>query len=113
MEIIISAKTFKLTAPVKAYVTKEMTHALKFSPVPVEEARVELDHDDNQRTGLVYRTEMSVILGKKVIKAGQKGNSLRESIDLTVPKLIQQLRKFKGKLLQTKHPGQSSIRTEG
>lgn len=112
MAIIISAKTFKLTEPLKSYVTKEMNHALKFSPVPVEEAKVELDHDDNQRTGLVFRTEMSVVLGRKIIKAGQKGTNMRESIDLCVAKLTQQIKKFKGKLLEHKHAGEESIRTE-
>lgn len=108
--IIISAKTFKITPTLKDYATKQMRHAEKFSPLPVKELKVELDHDKNQKTGLVFRAEMSIILSKKIIKAGQKGETMREAIDLCAPKLFRQIKKYKTKLYQKRKPGLKSIR---
>ncbi|MFA5134469.1 MAG: ribosome-associated translation inhibitor RaiA [Patescibacteria group bacterium] len=110
--LIISAKTFKITPTLTDYVTKQMRHAEKFSPVPVQEMKVELDHDKNQRTGLVFRVEMSIVLSKKIIKAGQKGQTMREAIDLCVPKLIRQIEKYKTKRSEKRKPGLESVRTE-
>jgi len=96
MKLIISAKDFRINQWLKDYVTKKMGKLGKLLPADVA-AKVELDHDHNQRTGLVYRAEASVMLGSKAIKAGEKGTTMEAAIDLTVPKLIQQVKKFKDK----------------
>ncbi len=110
--IIISAKTFKINKAQKDYVTKQLNKAARFSSAPIKEMKAELDHDKNQRTGIVFRVELSVQLPGKVIKAGQKAKHMREAIDLCVPKLIRQIKKYKGKVGKTKHPGQASIRKQ-
>ncbi len=96
MKLTISAKNFKVNQWLKDYVMKKMGKLDKLIPANVT-AKVELDHDHNQRTGLVYRTEASVLLGGKTIKAGEKGMTMESAIDLTVPKLISQVKKFKDK----------------
>jgi len=110
--IIISAKTFKINKQQKDYLTKQLNKAAKFSPAPIKEMKAELDHDKNQRTGLVFRAELSIQLPGKVIKAGQKAEHMREAIDLCVPKLIRQIKKYKGKGRKSKHPGQTSFRKQ-
>lgn len=96
MKLTISAKDFQLNQWQKDYATKKMS---KLEPLVPENvgAKIELDHDHNQRTGLVFRAEASVTLGGKTIKAGEKGQSLEAAIDLTVPKLVNQVKKFKDK----------------
>ncbi|MFA5052342.1 MAG: ribosome-associated translation inhibitor RaiA [Patescibacteria group bacterium] len=96
MKLIISAKDFRVNQWLKDYVTKKMEKLEKLLPETVD-AKVELDHDHNQHTGLVYRAEASVTLGGKTIKAGEKGITMEAAIDLTVPKLVAQVKKFKDK----------------
>lgn len=108
--VIISGKTLKLTKALKDYVTKKMRHAVKFSPLKIKATKVELDHDRNQRKGKVFRVELSVTLPGKIIKAGQKGESMRQAIDLSFPKLERQIKKYKTKILRPKQPGGKTIR---
>ncbi|MFH1207908.1 MAG: ribosome-associated translation inhibitor RaiA [Patescibacteria group bacterium] len=96
MKLIISAKDFKLSQWLKDYSAKKMSKLERLLPDDIE-AKIELDHDHNQRTGFVFRAEASVMLGGKAIKAGEKGTTIEAAIDLTVPKLIQQVKKFKDK----------------
>ncbi|MFA6553676.1 MAG: ribosome-associated translation inhibitor RaiA [Patescibacteria group bacterium] len=96
MKLIISAKDFRVNQWLKDYSAKKMDKLEKLLPADAE-AKIELDHDHNQHTGLVYRAEASVLLGGKTIKAGEKGTTMEAAIDLTVPKLIQQVKKFKDK----------------
>ncbi len=110
MAITISAKTFKINKPQKDYVTKLMKKAATFSPIPVRDMKVELDHDHNQRTGMVFRVEMSLKISRSIIMAGQKAEHLREAIDLCYPKLIRQIKKYKTKKLRSKQPGRPTIR---
>lgn len=110
MPNIISGKNFKLTPTLKDYITKQMRKAKKFSPAPVIEMKVELDTDKNQRSGDIFRVAASIQLPGKIIKAGQKAEHMREAIDLCLPKLIRQIRKYKTKALKPKNPGQKSVR---
>lgn len=106
----ITGKNFKLTPTLKNYVLQKTRKLQKFLPVTIREIKIELDHDHNQRTGLVNRIELSVFVPGKVIKAGQKAEHMIEAIDLCLPKLIRQLRKYKTKKLKTSQPGQKTFR---
>ncbi len=97
MSITITGKNFKLSNPIKVYVTKQLQKVKKISPVPVITMKAELDVDKNQRSGLKNRVEMSVELAGKTIKAGHKAEHMREAIDLCIPKLLRQVRRFKEK----------------
>jgi len=100
--LIITGKDFKLTPSLKAYVSKKMGKLDEFSSVRILEAKVELDVDHNQKSGLIYRTEMSVQLPGTIFKAGQKAYNMREAIDLCLPKLTEQVMKYKDKSLTRK-----------
>lgn len=97
MNIIVSAKTFKLSDYLVEYVEKKLEKLARLVPKDTD-VKVELDHDHNQHTGLVFRVEVSLHLGKTVIKAGEKAEHMNEAIDLCVPKLVHHVVKFKDKL---------------
>lgn len=102
VNIIINGKDFKLTQTLKDYVIKKMARITKLSSLKIQEIKVELDFDKNQKSGEIYRTEMSVQLPGTILKAGQKGYNMREAIDLCLPKLIEQITKYKDKTLSRK-----------
>lgn len=100
--IIITGKNFKLTSSLKDYVMKKMGKLNEFSSLRIIEAKVELDFDHNQKSGLINRIEASVQIPGHIFKAGQKAEHMREAIDLCLPKLFEQISKFKDKILTKK-----------
>ncbi len=109
MPTIISGKHFKLTNALKEYVTRQFSKLQKYSPHTFTEMRAELDVDENQRSGDIYRVEMSVGLPGEYLKAGHKGGHMREAIDLCTDKLVRQIKKYKGKRV-AKHQSRETIR---
>jgi putative sigma-54 modulation protein len=105
--VIISGKDFKLNQTLQNYVAKKMEKISKLASLPIKSIKVELDADKNQKSGQIYRAEMSVQLPGKILKSGQKGYNMREAIDLCLPKLAEQVTKYKDKMLTKKkghHP---------
>lgn len=101
VNIIISAKDFKLTPSIKEYVSEKMSKLQKFHP-NITRIGVELDVDHNVTKGLKHRIEVWVDWPGGEAKAGVKAEHMREAIDLVYPKLERQLVKAK-----EKHPGHS------
>ncbi|MBU0597587.1 ribosome-associated translation inhibitor RaiA [Patescibacteria group bacterium] len=110
MSLVITGKNFKLNSAIKEYVTKQMNKVTKYTSMPINDMKVELDIDKNQQSGLKNRVEVSVELLGKIIKAGHKAENMREAIDLCMPKLIRQIKKYKGIRSKTKQPGSITIR---
>lgn len=100
--IIITGKDFKLTQPLKDYVSRKMEKITKLSSLQIRDIKIELDFDKNQKSGLIYRAEMSVQLPGRILKAGEKAYNMREAVDLCIPKLVEQVTKYKDKSLSRK-----------
>lgn len=100
--IVITGKDFQLTTSLKEYVEKKMEKISELSSLDIIGMKVELDVDKNQKSGLINRVEMSVQLPGETFKAGQKASNMREAIDLCLPKLVEQVAKYKDKKLSRK-----------
>lgn len=107
--LIITGKNFKLTPSLKEYVSKKMNKLDEFSSLRILEAKVELDVDHNQKSGLINRVEASARLPGAVLKAGVKATDMHAAVDLCLPKLIRQVKKYKGKKLSLKKQHHSSL----
>lgn len=95
MNISIKATYLDLTLSVKEYVEEKIGHLGKF--IVAQEAKVELARDKHHRTGLVFRAEVTMILGGKVMRAEALAEDIYAAIDLVIPKLKEQIGKFKDK----------------
>ncbi len=95
MNIIIKATNLGLTPSIKSYVEEKIGSLGKF--LKAQEARVELERDAHHRTGDVFRAEVLVILGKKTLFAESSSADIYSSVDLVIPKLKEQISKFKDK----------------
>jgi putative sigma-54 modulation protein len=94
MRITISAKDFKLTPTLKAYVTEKMEKLGRFNK-RVQRIGVELDVDHNVTKGKKFRIEVWAYMPGKTLEAGMKAEHMEEAIDLVFPKLERQLVKEK------------------
>ena len=95
MNISIKATHLDLTPSVKDYATEKIGALQKF--IEAQEARVELERDQHHKSGLVFRAEVNMIMGKKLLRADALSEDIYSAIDLVIPKLKEQIGKFKDK----------------
>src|SRR4051812_16863205 len=95
MNISIKATNMDLTESVKDYVDEKIGNLAKYMEGAV--AKVELDRDKHHKTGLVFRAEVMLTFGGKTLRADHSSEDIYASIDLVVPKLKEQISKFKDK----------------
>ena len=95
MNISIKGTNLELTAPIKQYVNDKIGGLKKFLD-PLE-AKVELERDRHHHSGRVFRAEVTMIAGGKILRAEETAEDMYAAIDLVVPKLREQIAKFKDK----------------
>ena len=96
MNISIKATHLDLTPPVKKYIEEKIGGLDRFIQGAVS-AKVELERDRHHHTGLVFRAEVMLIVGGKLLRAEENAEDIYAAIDLIVPKLKEQISKFKDK----------------
>ena len=95
MNITIKGTNLDLTPAIKQYVEEKIGHLDKF--IGANEAKVELEKDKHHQTGLVFRAEVNMMVGGKMMRAEALSEDIYASVDLVVPKLKEQISKFKDK----------------
>ncbi|OGE83911.1 MAG: ribosomal subunit interface protein [Candidatus Doudnabacteria bacterium RIFCSPLOWO2_01_FULL_44_21] len=95
MNITIKGTHLDLTASIKQYVEEKVGSLLKF--IQATEAKVELERDQHHRTGLIFRSEITLIVGGKIMRAEASAEDVYAAVDLVLPKLKEQISKFKDK----------------
>lgn len=95
MNITIKGTHMELTPALKKYVEEKVGGLEKF--MNKLEAKVELDRDQHHNTGDVFRAEATLAAGGKVIRAEASSGDMYASIDILIPKLKEQINKFKDK----------------
>lgn len=84
-----------LTPAVKKYVEEKIGNLDKF--IGANEAKVELEKDKHHQSGDIYRAEVNLKVGGKLMRAEADSSDIFASIDMVVPKLKEQVSKFKDK----------------
>ncbi len=84
-----------LTPSVKQYVNDKIGNLQKY--LGTLDARVELERDKHHQSGLVFRAEVMLLVGGRNMRADAKGEDIYAAIDLVIPKVKEQIGKFKDK----------------
>jgi putative sigma-54 modulation protein len=95
MNITIKATNLDLTPSIKKYVEEKVGHLAKF--IVAQEGKVELERDKHHHTGLVFRAEVMLVVGGKLMRAEERAEDIYSCVDLVIPKLKEQIGKFKDK----------------
>lgn len=95
MNISIKATNLSLTPSIKEYVEEKVGNLAKF--IQAMEAKVELERDRKHKSGLVFRAEVMLVVGGKLMRADARGEDLYAAVDLVIPKVKDQIGKFKDK----------------
>lgn len=95
MNIAIKGTHLDLTSSMKEYVEDKIGALDKF--IRILEAKVELERDRHHKTGLVMRAEVMLIIGGKIMRAEASSEDIYASVDMVIPKLKEQIAKFKDK----------------
>jgi putative sigma-54 modulation protein len=95
MNISIKGTNLDLTDSIKEYVEEKIGALGKF--IKFIEAKVELERDRHHHTGDVMRAEVMLVVGGKIMRADAVSEDIYASVDLVIPKLKEQISKFKDK----------------
>lgn len=96
MNISIKGTHHELTESMKDYATDKIGNLGKYLNGVIE-TKVELERARKHKTGEVFRAEVMLIVGGKVMRAEEKSEDIYAAIDLVIPKLKEQISKFKDK----------------
>lgn len=95
MKIIIKGTNLELTVALKNYVQEKVGH-LEHYWGEIYEARVELGRSTHHQSGF-FRCEVNLDVPQKlVLRAESTEPDLYAAIDMVIPKLKEQIEKFKG-----------------
>jgi len=93
MNISIKATNLDLTPAIKKYAEDKVAGLAKL--IEPLSARIELERDRKHRSGLVFRAETMLKIGGTAVRADAAAEDMYAAIDLMIPKLREQISKFK------------------
>lgn len=108
MNIAIKATHLDLTSSIKKYIEEKVGHLGKF--ISALEAKVELDRDQHHHSGEVFRAEIMLIMSGKVMRAEGLAEDIYAAVDIVIPKLKEQISKFKDKKTTLRRKGGRSAK---
>jgi len=95
MNINIKTTHLDLTPSLKKYIEEKIGNLEKY--IDASEAHVEIARDQHHHRGLVFHSDINLIVGGKSMYVGTEAEDAYAAIDLLVPKLKEQISKFKDK----------------
>lgn len=110
MNIAIKATHLDLTPPIKEYIEEKIGHLGKF--IVAQEAHVEIARDPHHLKGLVFRADINLMVGNKIMHAESEAEDAYSAIDLLIPKLKEQIAKFKDKRQTMQRRGARSAKSK-
>src|SRR5687767_9458925 len=108
MNISIKGTHVELTPSLKEYVEEKIGHLKKF--IVAQEAHIEIARDKHHQTGLVFRSDINLIVGNKIMHAEAEAQDAYSAVDLLIPKLKEQISKFKDKRTTLQRRGARSAK---
>lgn len=85
-----------LTPSLKEYVNEKVGNLEKYLAGGAG-ARVELERDKHHKTGNVFRAEVMLSVGGRTMRADHSSEDIYASVDMVIPKIKEQISKFKDK----------------
>src|SRR5690349_10140752 len=108
MNIQIKGTNLQLSPSIKSYIEDKIGNLAKFiDPRGVE---VELAKDKHHKTGDVFRAEVMFKVGSKLMRADAEAQDIYAAIDIVIPKLKEQISKFKEKRTTLERRGARSAK---
>lgn len=108
MNIQLKGTNIDLTPSIKAYVDDKVGNLAKF--IKADEAKVELARDRHHKTGDVFRAEVMLLVGGKLMRADCESEDIYACIDMVIPKIKEQISKFKEKRTTLERRGARSAK---
>lgn len=95
MNIAIKGTNLELTGEMKDFAEDKIGALAKF--IDAMDAKVELERDRKHNSGNVFRAEVILVVGGKQMVADANATDIFAAIDLVIPKIKEQISKFKDK----------------
>lgn len=107
MKLIIKAKNTTLTPAIKVYIEDKLKGIAKLLKEE-DKVRVEIEVDKKDKDGKLFRAEIDI--QPRGYYADSRGNDIYEAMDLTIPKIKEQLVKQKDKAMSKRRDAARTIK---
>jgi putative sigma-54 modulation protein len=97
MQITISPRQIKVTAPIKSYIEQKIGH-LEHYASKIVSAHVSINHDETRAVKHAFCVKVNLNVPGPSLHAEDHGHDLYQAVDLVTVKLAEQLRHRKSKL---------------
>ena len=111
MQLLVHGRNVEITDWIREYVNKKAGKLERFLP-QVSEARVELTHNDTRASDDRYTAQITLWSNGQILRAEEATSDILASIDAAVDKMSRQIRRFKGRRVQTRRRASAAVSAE-
>lgn len=101
MQLIVHGRNVEITDWIREYVNKKVGRLERYIN-PVTEARIELSHNATRAADDRFTAQLTIWSNGNILRAEESTGDILVSIDATVEKMSQQIRRFKGRRYQNR-----------
>lgn len=111
MQLLVHGRNVEITDWIREYVNKKVGKLDRFLS-QVSEARVELTYNDTRASNDRYTAQITLWANGDILRAEEATSDILASIDATVDKMSRQIRRFKGRRVQTRRRASAAVSAE-
>lgn len=100
MEYQLYSKNVVVTDALNQYLDKRLVNVSKVAK-DVVSCRIDLSRDSHHKKGEVFRAELNISIPGKLVRVVEMHQDMRGAIDLSIDKIVRQLKKFYSKKRDT------------
>lgn len=111
MQLLVHGRNVEITDWIREYINKKVGKLDRFLP-QVSEARVELTHNATRASDDRYTAQITLWSNGQILRAEESTSDILASIDAAVDKMSRQIRRYKGRRVQTRRRATSGVSAE-
>lgn len=111
MQLLVQGRNVEITDWIREYIDKKVGKLDRFLS-EVSEARIELTHNATRASDDRYTAQITLRNNGQILRAEESTSDILASIDATVDKMSRQIRRYKGRRVQTRRRASSAVSAE-
>jgi putative sigma-54 modulation protein len=111
MQLIVHGRNVEITDWIRDYIQKKVGKLDRYLS-QVMETRVELSHNATRAANDRYTAQLTMWANGQILRAEESTSDILASIDATVDKMSQQIRRFKGRRYQNRRRVSAAVSAE-
>lgn len=111
MQLLVHGRNVEITDWIREYVNKKVSKLERYLN-QVTDARVELSHNPTRAADDRFTAQLTIWSNGDILRAEESTSDILVSVDATVDKMAQQIRRFKGRRYQNRRRQSAAVNAE-